>query len=279
MRCHLIAFIVLGITNFLKAQSFEVPVNWATSNRYSIGNSAGLTVTKTTSSHSGLLAARLEGKYSNTLMLNIPGMLCTGTLSGLNASGGQAYSSRAQKLSGYYTYTPVGGDKAAIQVLLSKWNASTHKKDTVAVGYTTLPGATSYSFFEVPMSYKNGLAPDSQLVVISSSQNILNAVAGSILLVDDVMFEGTSTGMANRSNLAATFIYPNPASAAFTIRPNAVLEKLTILNYTGAEVYSSKAIYSDQEIKINTILTEGLYLVHLFYKSGTEEIIPLVRAD
>jgi hypothetical protein len=279
MKIHLIALIFLGITNFLKAQSFEVPMDWASSNRYSVGNGAGTTVTKSSGSHSGLYAARLEGKYSNTLMLNVPGMLCTGMLNGLNASGGLAYTLRSQKLKGYYMYSPVGADKAAIQVLLSKWNASTHKKDTIAFGNLTLGSAVSYSLFEIPLSYTSNAIPDSQLVVISSSQNRLNAVAGSTLLIDDVMFDGTFTGTSTHGNAVHSLIYPSPASAAFTIRPVAMLEKIIIINFLGAEVYSSKAILSDQEIKINTGLSEGLYLIHLFYKSGTEEIIPFVRAD
>ena len=281
MKVHFIALVFLVFSKCLLAQTFEEPSDWATSNRYSIGNGAGPSVTRSASARTGLSAARLETKYSATLAQNIPGTITTGSISGTKAYGGQTYATRSQKLVGYYTYNPAGSDMAHVAVLLSKWNASTLKKDTIAFGHAALGSANIFKYFEVVLAYRSNAAPDSQLVIISSSQSPATVSAGSILVADDVSFTGTlvNTGTITRGKSQASLIYPNPASALFTLHTEEAIETLSIVNFEGAIIYSSAPFYSEQETKINAYLPVGLYLMQIFYRSGAFEVLRFVRSD
>jgi len=184
----LLPFLILGP---LFGQAYENPINWYTSNSYSTYNSAGATVSKSTDAKGGLFAARLEGKNAALLGKTIPGVITTGILKGgINVSGGQLYTIRSQKLTGYYKYSPQGADMAGFEVLLTKWNPTTLKRDTIAYGNVSKGAAAGYTAFNVPLTYKTTDAPDSQLVVISSSADRLNAIAGSVLLIDGLLFIG-----------------------------------------------------------------------------------------
>ncbi len=193
---------------------FENPDNWSTSNgayKTTVG-----TVTRWGIPQDGQFAANLESKEIDGKL--IPGVVTTGKLdtSNLKITGGQPVSGRPVKLTGYYHYNPAAasGDLASFEVLLSKWNTVSNKRDTIAYGQylgDVFNVGTDFKAFEIPLNYTLTASPDSQLIIISSSKNRADAKAGSALWVDNLNFEELITGIEASSGQASFIAYPNPA--------------------------------------------------------------------
>lgn len=210
-----VLFFLIWLMSF--GQNYENPVGWNTSNQYCINNSAGVSVRKSAdiATNEGTYSVRLESKNAALLGKIIPGLITTGKLEGgVHVSGGQPYNGRPQKLTGLYKYSPVGNDLASVKVLLSKWNSSTQKKDTIAYGNIFIEKSEQYTSFEVKLEYRNTtLIPDSQLIVIASSENTTNAIAGSVLFVDNLSFKDEFSSIRTvHDDLKELCVYPNPAS-------------------------------------------------------------------
>ena len=215
MKKYYYSLVLLFVTGVVSGQAFENPVNWFTSNSFSIYCSAGVSVTKATDAKEGLFAVRLEGKNGALIGKTIPGVITTGILTGgINVSGGQSHTTKSERLTGYYKYSPQGSDMAGIEVSLTKWNSTTHQRDIIAYGNVSKEAAADYTAFEVLLSYNSTIVtPDSQLVVISSSANRSNAIAGSVLYIDNLSFSGEVSSTSNSNynvDPPKINVYPNP---------------------------------------------------------------------
>ncbi len=96
-----------------------------------------VTVERTTDKYSGTYAAKLTSKFFATPNVFIPGMLGTATLDmpNVRAKIGRACAGcKPLRLTGYYKSEPVNGDSVTAVILVSKWNASTHHRDTIGFG-------------------------------------------------------------------------------------------------------------------------------------------------
>lgn len=177
----------------LSAQStFEEPASgwWTTLNV--LKNLGGPeTVFKVSDKNTGAYAAKLVTGMWNDLL--IPGLLISGTFD-FNAPNmviqGKPFTEKALKLKGYYKYTSVNGDSAAIYANLTLYNTQSLMRDTVAeVRFPVLNTVTAYTYFEMDFNYLlTGINPDSLTLVFSSSADgaNFNGQAGSTLFVDDI---------------------------------------------------------------------------------------------
>jgi len=176
---------------------------------------APITVSKTTDAHSGAYAAKLETKQWGSFLLS--GLLVSGKFVMVSpfVIQGKPFTDKPAKFKGWYKYTSVNGDSAAIYAMISKYNTLSGKRDTIAVAKMAVKNSVSaYTAFNLDFNYSiPGFNPDSIFVVFSSSVeggNFLGQV-GSTLFIDDLMLE-YSTGILEC--LTPEFnlnVYPSPA--------------------------------------------------------------------
>ena len=148
----------------------------------------------------------------------IPGVAVTGSISlsgtTYGVSGGFANTTRPQNLTGSWQYQASGADHAQIIVLLSKWNTTLGRKDTVSFTTYAVPGLpttqTTWATFSIPLTYRDGKYPDTGMILVSSSA--ATPVAGSYIYLDNLAFSGTvASGVGQVAEHPETIIYPNPA--------------------------------------------------------------------
>ena len=180
-----------------------------------------VTVRKSTDFHLGTFAARLETKQWGSFLL--PGLLVSGSFEteAPFIIQGKPFTEKPMKFKGWYKYTSVNNDSAAIVTLLTKYNNASNKRDTIALAVLKVKNTvSSYTPFDINIDYtQNGVNPDSITVVFSSSANGENfqGQVGSILWVDDVSLE-YSTGV--QESLLPEFginIFPSPANQTINI--------------------------------------------------------------
>jgi|GEM_PF-892729 len=182
---------------------------------------------------------------------------------------GKPFSARPLKFTGYYKYIPVnieeGLDSLEIYAILTKWNTTTLKADTIGTAYMTHGDATTeWTYFDLPMQYVSAETPDTVIIVFTPSKDgrlfpppyVGN---GSTLMVDLVNFE-YPVGIADLGTPLSLF--PNPSFDRIHIqyadRENA--DEWIIVNSAGAEVSHQQIIQSNFSIEVEIgDLPPGIY--------------------
>ncbi len=173
---------------------------WATPNKVSdllvFLDPPPVTVSKTMDAVSGQYAARIETIQPEDFFL-MAGTLATGIFEPdlenpvKSLRQGVPFTSRPKAFSGYYKYLPVAGDSCKLYALLSKWNHSAQKRDTVA--YAGLPPLaeypSEYTKFTFDFEYHlQGIEPDTLIMIMVSSAegDAFIGGIGSTLYVDEL---------------------------------------------------------------------------------------------
>ena len=204
------------------------PDNWFTN------SAAGLytTISQTTDSHSGSYAAK--GSVATFNSTPIPPLLFAGT-----AEQGFSVSARNSSVTGYYKFTPSGGDSLYVVVLMSK-AGSTIGDGLLSTGATV----SSYTAFTVPISYVTNDVPDKVTIEFEiAPANGSTVHSGSVFEVDDVALGAATSVGEGPSQTPATYSlaqnYPNPFNPSTTISfsvPKASFVTLKIYDILGNEV-------------------------------------------
>ncbi|MEI6900166.1 MAG: T9SS type A sorting domain-containing protein [Bacteroidota bacterium] len=184
-----------------------------------------VTAFRTTDTHSGTYACKLVSQNFILVPTDvfIPGMLGTAKLNMTSSNailGRHCEGCRPLSLSGWYKYEPVNGDSATVVILLSKWNPSTHKRDTIGYGrFFQKQAVSEYTQFTLPVNYRNNNAPDSITILTISSGgfNVVNFMqshgqVGSTMYIDDLMLEYPAGIRQNLMPDVMVSVYPNPTS-------------------------------------------------------------------
>jgi hypothetical protein len=173
---------------------------------------APVTVSKDTSSHSGTYCAKLRSATWGTLL--IPGLLVSGRFDVQDPNflvQGKPFTDLPDAFQGWYKYAPVSGDSGGVAALLTRWNNSTSKRDTLAQAAMVIyQAAGSWTYFDLPFVYTQSGAPDSLLLALVSSQGGQNfsGQSGSTLWIDDISL--------NYGSNSAEDVDPSPtASVAY----------------------------------------------------------------
>ena len=221
MRKYLLGFALLGIGSLsINAQTtipnmdleqwtnhtyYDQPAGgyWATANTIVDLLPAIIppTTTKSTDAHGGQYSARMESKNWPVANILMSGTLATGIFDNQTSSTadalklGMPFTGRPANFAGWYKYTSVQQDSAALYALLTKWNGTA--RDTIGFAARFEKSTvSSWTEFILPFDYHSMDTPDSISIVFTSSadgQNLAGQV-GSTLWVDDISFT-TATGM------------------------------------------------------------------------------------
>jgi len=187
-------------------------------------------VTDPDSVHSGNKAAGLRTQRIDAMAILIPGVIGTLTIDWANSRAilGEPFTwtTKPERFQGYYMAFPVSGDSIGAIILLSKWNSSAHRRDTIAYTKLIFHGVVdSYTEFDESIGYwNNTVMPDSITILLLScggynASNMFGSVGqvGSKAYFDDV----TLTNIAGIDMLLMpdvdVTLAPNPASDHITI--------------------------------------------------------------
>ncbi len=127
---------------------------------------------------------------------------------------GYPVTNRYAQFEFYSKYTPVNNDNAVCVVYLQRTVSSV--VDTIAAGKIIMNSTSTYTKYTVPLTYKNGYAPDMANIAFYSSG--AKPQVGSALFVNNVSFTGNVVGIDEVSTLLKTIsVYPNPATDNITL--------------------------------------------------------------
>jgi hypothetical protein len=208
-----------------------------------------------------------------TSIPNVQGILFYGTVSitPLGFKPGKPYTTRATCLSFDYAYMPSGLDSCAGYAFLSKWNAGTSKRDTIATAYLVLGNQANMTHIDVPFNYIPSYAssgnPDSLMVYFSSSVGSyvtgqVTPQPGSIMYVDNATVSTNYCAVGINENNAKSVLkaYPNPASSYFTLTVNSdEINSVEVFDVTGKKLGAYNI--EDMKVRISTDnFSNGLYI-------------------
>jgi hypothetical protein len=245
----------------------ERPDYWQTTDSFSVNLIPPQhSVTKETSVvYSNTYAMRLT-PFTYTIF-NVPGVASNGSIntSTLQIIGGSPDTIRHQKLSGWYQFSPVGGDTWSIVVNLFKWNGTT--RDTVASGsFVSSTSISTYTNFEVNLSYSSSALPDSALITIYSGPSALGAPhIGTVLLIDSLSFSGIVAGIPEvPSSLDLVHLYPVPAVNELTIKIDlkTIHSSFEVLDLNGKRILIHEMNSKEDKIDISGF-SNGNYFYNL----------------
>lgn len=183
-------------------QGFLQTLNELSSLPPEAGGPGPVTVDTVTDCVQGKYAAKLTAKNFHLMEgvdIFIPGYIGASTLDIPKATIhlGKPYTQKPQRLQAYYKYVPAGSDSALIQVMLSRWNTATSKRDTLSFDKIILRNpVSSYTQLDQTLTYLDNTAtPDTLVLIFSSCAGIdfnnLQGCAGEIgstMWVDDLKF-------------------------------------------------------------------------------------------
>lgn len=239
------------------AKSFDIPSGWQI---------WGSDVTKTNDKYAGSYAIRLE--TMNQDWGTEPSGITTGYMTDTaGPAGGLPYTNTNDTLCGYYKYTSMGGSNAGIYVSLYK------NGGPVGGNNKSLPGASSYTYFEVP--FQAGTAPDTMRIDIQSSGwPVTSANAGSVLYIDNLYLKSSpSVGIfENKLSILNSFSYPNPVKDVLFIRfgkANSDIMNLHLYDITGKEVEYNNYNRHSTSMSIDVAnLPPGMYFYEIRVSEG-----------
>ncbi|PBQ32773.1 hypothetical protein CNR22_13650 [Sphingobacteriaceae bacterium] len=267
-----------GFETWTNMGTYENPNGWSTLNTKTTTQSI-YTATKGTPGSPGNSYLKLTSK---TIGLSVvPGIAVSGKLDSMSMQpiSGVPYTQRPASFTGKWQHMIYGSSQGSLMVLLTRWNATTSMRDTIAHGLRGLSGmAMSWANFSFALNYMDSLNyPDSCIIVLRASGS--NPANNDYLWTDNLAFTGTvavvqptvnTTGLNEntKKNLALT-LYPNPAQDHVTVNYsiNSAQEvSVQIIDVSGKVV---KDMHAPNAIGLNVLtiettkLAKGVYTLKL----------------
>lgn len=187
--------------------------------------------------------------------------------------GGFPFNNTQEKLAFYYKYAPQNpNDKANINIIA--------KRNGISIGGNSLQltASPTYKYMELNINTRNGLAPDSAYIAISSSdwQNMDLSYVGASLKIDGLVFKTITTDTPNaNSNDLSIGIYPNPISTSGILEIQSVSDLSGItLNIYSADGKPVKQIVVHSS---KTTIDKGDYPSGLYYWDVVKENVSLKK--
>ncbi len=256
-----------GFEQWTTVNGFQNPTNWSSLNEmtksYSVATCGKLSPGNPGSNYLVVRTVSITGKGL------IPGRVVSGKIDTLTykAISGYPFTLRPLNLSYNMQYMVASpSDTAFVSVLLTKWNISLLRRDTVAIGISRF-NAMAHTWFtnSTYLNYKSGENPDSACIVISSS-NII-PINNSYMYLDNLQFNGSVIGINELNLLSENItIFPNPAKEIINIKATEINNsqplEIIVYNVSGKIIYASSLILP--LTSINTLnWAKGLYTIVL----------------
>ncbi|MFI5151103.1 MAG: T9SS type A sorting domain-containing protein [Bacteroidia bacterium] len=262
-----------GFENWTSYGMYENPDQWASLNGTLVSSSA-FTCLKGSPGSTGNYYIHLISKTVGSTV--VPGMAVSGTMDTITRKPlkGFPFSSRPVYLSGDWQYMPNGHDNPKIEVLLSKWNTLQNKRDTIAYTLNAPLGMyMAWGSFNMTVNYVSSAAPDSALIVLSSSAS--SPVFSSYLNIDNLSFSDTPRGIKEKYKTYGIQLGPDPAGdelALKALRTENPVERVSICNLAGQEVLTRQNNTLRLFMYISlTQLPPGVYLIRIQTKEGIQQ--------
>lgn len=270
-----IAFLLIGFASFaqipnsgfetwMNPNGYNVPFGWATNNDLTATANV-FTCVKGAPGNPGQAYVKLISK-------NVSGM---GVVNGIAVSGvrkadgtfsGYAFAERPINLTGNWQFMATGDDQGYISVVLTKWSSATASRDTISNTVHHLGSMVmSWRPFNIPIQYNNYNDPDTCKIILSASGD--TPVATSYLYIDNLAFEGTTTGLLQLKSDEKILISPNPAIDFIHVDFSKITNKIistSIADATGRIIATPENL-----ININvSYLNSGIYLLNIQTSEG-----------
>jgi hypothetical protein len=264
-----------GFESWTPEFSYENPDGWETTNFLSLTNPPNpVSAFKVTGidRHSGNYALKLKTVFVNTnpnpsLIDDSAGIAFTGKInfSPFSYKNGFPFVGRPAKLEFWAKYFPVGNDSASIGIILQKWNGS--GLDTIATGGVKLSTTTTYTLFQVSLTYFSTALPDSATVAILSSKDTVTSRVGSTIFIDDVIFTGWVGMDENNYYSKKVKVFPNPVNDDLTIAiEDDEAENIRIIDVSGKLIHVCK-IQQFQTRITTSLFAQGIYFYEICNKN------------
>ncbi len=258
-----------GFENWTNMGTYGNPDQWGNLNDYT-ASTGTFTCTKGAPGNPGSAYVKLISK-TITGMGILPGIAVSGVLdiTTMKAVSGFPCSIRPESLDGSWQFMANGDDQGYISVLLTSWNTSNHRRDTIAIAFLPLPGMVmSWRNFSIALNYLSGADPDSAIITASASNAPgVTIASGSYLYLDDLAFIGTVAGIKNQKNDVALHVYPNPVGQNLYVKLSGEVSgpvSLEIFNLEGKKLLSLEYKSPDQLLPVNVSqIPEGTYLLKI----------------
>ncbi|MBS1647447.1 MAG: T9SS type A sorting domain-containing protein [Bacteroidetes bacterium] len=226
-------------------------------------------VSQSTSPYAGTYAATLT-THSVTIpgagTVSLPAAMVYGTmgLAGTSVSiKGTPFTYQPTSVSYAIKGTVISGDSVPTGLILTHWNTTTNKRDTVARGQdyvnSTVAGPT-YAVRTYPIHYTSTEIPDTLVYLVASSVKTSSVTVGTSVTVDDIQFSGSAAGIAtNKAAQINVLAYPNPAANQITISTTADNAKnVSVYDLTGRMLYK-KELQNKTMVDVSTF-ENGMYI-------------------
>jgi len=263
-----------GFENWTTASGYSTPDGWGNLNSFTSVMSV-YTCTQGTPGDPGNSYLKLTSKTVPSIG-TVPGIAVSGTIDAgtMTPKSGFASTSRPQYLTGnwQYMYGASSSDVGFISVLLTKWNSTSNKRDTVAYAIKNLTGmAMSWASFSITLNYMKGVTPDSAMIILSASGTTPSN--GSYLYVDNLAFSGNVLGVNDIAALNSSIvIYPNPAANnELTISADkTIISSVEIFSIDGKLIkQTGSSIHTNQFTIDIADLNKGYYFIKAITQEGT----------
>lgn len=252
---------------WITVNGYEVPSGWDNLNQITFNQNI-FTCIKGTPGTPGLSYLYLVSKAVPGKGI-VPGRAVTGKIDTATYKplSGYPFTSRPQNLTYNLQYMPYdASDSSGVSVVLTKWDTTFNKRDTIAFG-ASYYNAMAHSWFvgSTYLNYSSGDSPDSAVVEISSSSSVPKD--GSYIYIDNLQFNGSIVGISEfDSALGNILVYPNPAKNTINISLEGINTfspfEIKIYNLLGKIVYSGKEIKSKTSINCSS-WNSGLYTISI----------------
>ena len=264
-----------GFENWTSMGSYSNPDGWDQLNNLTASASI-YTCTKGTPGFVGTGYLKLVSKTVGTNVA--PGIAVSGliNISAMKPKSGFPYTGQPQKLTGSWQYMASGADAGFISIILTKWNSTSMKRDTIAKANQVLSGmAMSWATFNINLTYKSSALPDSAIIVLSASG--ATPVANSYLYVDNLSFVGSVAGINNIDNYVSNInTYPNPTSDNINVElysQKVSTIKLQLVDLTGKLIKEINVgeVQGNYKHTINTTgISKGIYFLKVIANDAVE---------
>jgi len=233
----------------------------------------GLTCYRTDSAHSGNYAARVITKKISLMGVIIPGVVGNLQINweGMKAVLGEPFewATKPSRFQGYYMSFPVNNDSSAAIILLSKWNTTSHQRDTIAYTRLVFHGTVNtYTLFDEPINYiVPDIMPDSITVLLLScggynASYMMGSVGevGSQAYFDDVTLTDIAGFQYMLMPEVNVKLSPNPTSGSMKVELSETIKNsvFEVYNLQGKKLNQFSLNGSSNTIHVGE-LSNGAY--------------------